>query len=32
MFFDPIHVAAAIMFLVICAMASDITIAGRRLR
>ena len=32
MLFDPLHFAAAVMFLVVWAMASDITVTGRRLR
>jgi hypothetical protein len=30
--FDPLHFAAAVMFLVVWAMVSDITVTGRRLR
>jgi hypothetical protein len=32
MFLDPLHFAAAVMFLVIWAIVGDITITGRRLR
>jgi hypothetical protein len=32
MFLDPLHLAAAVMFLVIWAIAGDITVTGRRLR